>query len=398
MKSAIKKFVTSLGLSTEMTAFLLTNKLSFTVCNVIIEKNGTVSFDAVTDFYKVEKTTLTKDEQPVWDLYHDFNNTKNGANVLMSAIETGNPITDDSYDNQAKLTPSAGALKTMTFVQFWATLAQEQKTKAVEIGKNWLQANHIFKTSFEFFAINGKDVNFNEGEYLLGYDETYGTRLATRVLQSSPGGFVTCVDGEGLFTLGHSFRPELVAKEAVNAKAIAIIDPMFEGLNEESASMKEASIEKAMDIAERRAKASAKAFDSINDAKITTKGLLERYQALFDKNTFTKEESEILTEKLATAKKNIEDGVEAVVKANAEKQKEFDRLMGLKLTSKDAIAKAVGDVNKAKLGKDLTEQVKAKIKEATANLTPAKEEAQATKSKGTRKDAHSTPAPTEGQL
>lgn len=390
MKSEIKKFVTGLGLTPEMTAFLLANKLSFTITNIVKEKNGTVSFDAVTNYWKVEKTTLTKDEQPVWDLYHDFNSNKNGANVLMNAIETKTRITDDSYDNQSKITPSNGALKSMTFVEFWATLTQEQKTEGVAIGKQWLQENHIFKTSFEFFAFNNQDVTFEEGDYLLGYDETYGTRLATRVLQASPNGFITCVDGEGLFSMGHFFRPEKVAKESLNAKVVKIIDNMYDALNEESSQMKSDRIEKAMDIADRRAKASAKAFDSINDAKITTKGLLERYQALYDKNTFTKEESVILLEKLALAKKTIEEGIEAVRVANETKQKEFDRLMALKLTSKDAIAKAVGDANKVKLTKELAEQFKAKVKDATdklkAEATPQTENAptEATP-KGTRK-------------
>lgn len=370
MKSEIKKFVTGLGLSTEMTAFLLANKLSFTITNIVKEKNGTVSFDAVSDYWKVEKTTLTKDEQPVWDLYHDFNSNKNAANVLMNAIETKTRITDESYDSQSKITPSTGALKSMTFVEFWGSLTQEQKTEGVVIGKQWLQENHIFKTSFEFFAINDQDVTFEEGDYLLGYDETYGTRLATRVLQASPNGFITCVDGEGLFSMGHFFRPEKVAKESLNAKVVEIIDNMYDGLNAESSQMKIDRIEKAIDIADRRAKASAKAFDSINDAKITTLGLLERYNTMFDKNInyFTKEERDILSEKLVTAKKTITEGIEAVKKASEEKLKEFDRLMALKLTSKDAIAKAVGDANKVKLTKELAEKFKAKVKDATEKL------------------------------
>ena len=368
MTKDLKKFIVALGLSNEMTAFLLENKLSFTVANIVIEKNKTVTFDAITDFWKVEKTTLTQDEQPIWDLFHDFNSNKNGVNVLMSAIETGNPVDDSSFENQSKLTPKDGALKTMTFVQFWATLDQEQKTKAVAIGQQWLLENHIFMTSFEFFAINNQHRTYKDGDYLLGYDETYGIRLATKVLQASPNGFVTCVDGEGVFTLGHTFRPEEVVKETLNAKVVAIIDPMYDGLNEESAIMKSVAITKAMNIMERREKASAKAFDSIHDAKITTVGLLERYTNLYNKNTFTKEESEILEEKLAIAKKTIEEGVAEVVKVTNEKKAEFDRLMALKLTSKDAIAKAVGDANKAKFNKELQAQFKERVREATDKL------------------------------
>ena len=68
--------------------------------------------------------------------------------------------------------------------------------------------------------------------------------------------------------------------------------------------------------------------------------------------------------------------------------------MALELTSKDAIAKAVGDANKVKLTKELAEQFKAKVKDATEKLkaeaTPETENAttEAPKEatpKGTRK-------------
>ena len=83
MKTQFKKFIVALGLTPELTAFLENNKLSFAICNVVKHKTGAVEFDAVTDYHMVEKTILTKEEQPVWDLFHDFKTVKNGVAVLL---------------------------------------------------------------------------------------------------------------------------------------------------------------------------------------------------------------------------------------------------------------------------------------------------------------------------
>ena len=401
MKAEIKKFVTGLGLTPEQIAFVEKNKMSMAILNVVFGKNKSVNFDMVSNFHIFEKVELTRDEQAVFDLFYDFNSVKNGIAVILHSIETGNSITDETYNQQSKITPAKELPKVITFPQFWATLSQEEKTKAVKIATDWLNENHIGETSFDFFTINDTgDAEIKEGDYLIGYDETNSMKSYTKVLQASPSGFITCVNNGSYFTLNRSFRPRVVAKEVIPAKIAEILDATFEKLSEESVDQMEYRIEKAMDIAERRAKASGKAFDSINDAKITTLGLLERYTNLYNKNTFTKEESEILEEKLATAKKTIEDGIEAVKVANETKQKEFDRLMALKLTSKDAIAKAVGDANKVKLTKELAEKFKAKVKDATdklkAEATPETENAttEATP-KGTRKPkAQTNQAPT----
>lgn len=386
MKSEIKKFVTGLGLTPEQIAFVEKNKMSMAILNVVFGKNKSVKFDMVTNFHIFEEVELSRDEQAVFDLFYDFNSTKNGIAVILHSIETGNSITDDTYNQQSKLTPAKELPKVVTFPQFWATLSQEEKTNAVKIATDWLTENHIGETSFDFFTINGTgDAEIKESDYLTGYDETNSMKTYSRVLQASPNGFVTCVNNGSYFTLNRSFRPKVVAREVIPAKVLEILDATFDKLSEESLDQMEYRIEKAMDIANRVAKASGKAFDSINDAKITTIGLWERYMAIYTKNTFTKEESEILLEKLSIAHKTITDGIEAVKVANETKQKEFDRLMALKLTSKDAIAKAVGDANKVKLTKELAEQFKAKVKDATEKL----------KSEATPKIENATNEPTE---
>lgn len=395
MKAEIKKFVTGLGLTQETISFIEKNKMSMAVLNVEFGKNKSVNFGMVSNFYIVEEVSLSRDEQAVFDLFYDFNSVKNGMAVILHSIETGNPITDETYNQQSKITPAKELPKVVTFPQFWATLSQEEKTKAVKIATEWLNENHIGETSFDFFTINGTgDAEIKDGDYLIGYDETNSMKSYTKVLQASPNGFITCVNNGSYFTLNRSFRPRVVAKEVIPAKIAEILDATFEKLSEESVDQMEYRIEKAMDIADRRAKASGKAFDSINDAKITTLGLLERYTNLYNKNTFTKEESEILEEKLATAKKTIEDGIEAVRVANETRQKEFERLMALKLTSKDAIAKAVGDANKVKLTKELAEKFKAKVKDATDKLKAEATPTEATPTEATPKGTRKPKAPT----
>ena len=89
---------------------------------------------------------------------------KNGVAVLLHAIETGNAITNETYNQQSKITPKAELPKVKSFVQFWATLDQAQKTKAIEVAQAWLKYNHIEETSFDFFFINGtKNLNLKEG-------------------------------------------------------------------------------------------------------------------------------------------------------------------------------------------------------------------------------------------
>lgn len=383
MKNAIKTFVSTLALTPEMTSFLIENKTDFAVCNVQVdEANGLVTFDTVTNFAKVETLTLNRDEQAVWDMYYDFDSNKNSANVVMHAIENKSELTDDSYDNQGKITPIAGAMKGHTFGEFWAILTDEQKTIAISIAKAWLAYNHIDLTSFDFFLINEGN-KFKDGDYVMGYDITHGVRLATRVMQASPQGFVTCVDSEGLFTLGKEYRAEIVAKETLSPRIQKELDSQYEIYNTNAETVRTMHFEKAIDIAERASKQSAKAFESIDKAKITTTGLVERYRAIFTKNEkyFTADEKVILTEKINLAEKAIEANV-AEVRANTEIQnKEFERLMSLKLSSPDAIAKAVGDANKAKLNKALSVQFKAKVLEAN-NLIKAKAEAEAEAGEG----------------
>lgn len=370
MKTQFKKFIVALGLTPELTAFLENNKLSFAICNVVRHKTGAVEFDAVTDYHMVEKTILTKEEQPVWDLFHDFKTIKNGVAVLLHAIETGNAITNETYNQQSKITPKAELPKVKSFVQFWATLDQAQKTKAIEVANGWLKYNHIEETSFDFFFINGtKNLNLKEGDYLMGYDATYGQRMATRVLQASPSGFVTCVDDGGHFTLGNPFKAEVVAREQIPSEVADILDATFNELNTEASEQKTAKLEKALDIADRRAKQSGKIFEQLMETKLSTKGLLDRAKETMSKYSFDEEQAKALNDRFAEAEKAIKDGIEAVTKANEEKTKEFDRLMSLKLTTPDAIAKAVGDLNQAKLGKERTEQVRGKIKEAKEKLS-----------------------------
>ena len=380
MKKDVKAFVLGLGLTPEQVSFIETNKMSMAILNVVFGKNKSVTFDMVTNFHIVENVELSRDEQAVFDLFYDFNSVKNGVAVILHSIENGNAITDATYNQQSKLTPSVELPKVDTFLQFWALLTQEQKTQAVKLATDWLIENHINETSFDFFIINGQNgLTMAEGDYIIGYDETQSMKTYTKVLQASPDGFVTGVNNSTYFTLNRSFRPRVVARELVPMEIADILDATFDKLTEESVDQMDYRIGKAMDIADRKAKASEKAFNSINDAKITTMGLLERYTALYTKNVnyFTQEEKDILSAKLVQSQKAITEGVEAVQKATEAKQKEFDRLMALKLTSADAIAKAVGDANKAKLGKDLLAKFKERVVEAKSALKPAEPKAEA---------------------
>jgi len=344
MQSEVKKFIANLdGLTEEQRKFLTANKMTFAVTNVSVDKKaGTVSFDSVTDFHIVERVTLNKDEQKVWDLFNDFNSPKNAMAVILNCIESNTGVNAESYKNQGKITPSREMPKVKTFSQFWATLNEEEQKKAIGVADGWLKSNHIAETSFEFFFINGTNgVNLQSGDYVLGYDATYGQQLATRVLQASPNGFVTCLDNGGYFTLSGNSKPQVVSKESLPAEIVEVLDKTFDKINEETQEHKDYRLEKAVKSTEKEAEAQAKA-----EAK-------------------AQKEAKKLEEQ---AKKDAEN-----VKLQAE-------LEAMALNTPEAIKEAVEKLNQSKLAKETKETFRTKIKEAREQM-----KAQAVESKKAEK-------------
>ena len=96
MNKEFKQFINALVIDPIVKAFLLINKMIFTIANIQIDKRtGSVSFDAITNYSLVEKVTLTRTERKVWDLFCEFNNAKNATAVILEAIESGGSITSD---------------------------------------------------------------------------------------------------------------------------------------------------------------------------------------------------------------------------------------------------------------------------------------------------------------
>lgn len=323
--SELKKFIKGIeGLTADVIAFLLTNKMAFAVTNV--EKNnktGVVTLQTVTNFHIVENFSMTKDEQKVWDLFNDFTSAKNATAVILDCIESNTFVTSESYKNQGKITPKQELPKINTFCKFWELLDEGSKAQAVTIAERWLADNHINETSFDFFFVNGTNgVTLKAGDYVTGYDSHYGQTYYTRVFQASEKGFVTCLDNGGYFSLSGSSKPSVVSRESVPAEISKILDEVFVKLNDEVEEQKEYRLNKAMKFNE----------------KIT---LEEVKKAEKEEKAKAKEEAKAL--------------------ADAEKLKVFEELNTMEINSIDDIKSAVEKMNSAKLAKEQTEIVRTRF-------------------------------------
>ena len=359
MTTEHKNFVQALPATPAQKAFILINKLGFAIFNIVFGKNGIVTFDTLSQFNVVESLSLDKPAQMVFDLFHDFNSTKNAIAVILHTIENNGTISDESYKNQSKITPAVEDYpKNATFAQFWAFLTDDQKAEAVRIAKAWLVSEHIAETSFEFFLTNGTNgVTLEDGQYVMGYDAMTGKKAMTRIFQASPGGLVTAIDNGGHFTLPKSFRAEVVSREQMPKEVTEILDEKYDALTEQADEQKTYRLDNAIKAADKAAEIAAKA--------------------------------EAKAEKTKAAE-------ELKKSTDAKKKAEFDRLMALKLTSDDAIAKAAGDLNNAKLAKEQVEKVRAKIKDAkTALKAKADAAKEAAKGKETATATPTAPKATE---
>lgn len=219
-----KKFITGLGLSTEITNFLLKGNLTdFSIFNIEKKDAGIVSFMTVTDFHKVEALELTPIEQGIWELFMQFNNAKNATACLLKALEDKKPITDETFNLQTKITPKEykpehKAVK--SYSEFIALMTPEQKTALEQIARDYAIFAGFETTNFDFQFVNGENgLELEAGQHVRFFDPIYGQKVYSKVFQASPKGLVTLLEEGGTFTLSAETAKsiEILADEATPA-------------------------------------------------------------------------------------------------------------------------------------------------------------------------------------
>lgn len=337
--------------------FLKANLLYSCTLNVVTDsKKKMVEFDAITKYINLEHVQLSYADVPLWDLFGDFNSTKNAIACLLYCIEEKSGITPEVMKQQSKLTPKKEMPKAAGYSEFIATLTPEEKTYLLKIAGEWLNAYCAGDTSLDAFFINGTNgLTLKEGDLIMGYDAVYSQAVATRVFQANPNGFVQCVDNGGTFTLSKAINPRVVKAEEIGvelAEELAAIDAQQRMLLGEDRDKVVSQVEKRKEAAEKLAQA-------------------EKTRA----------------EKVAKDK-------EAAEKANKAKEAEFNKLNELILDTPEKIEAAVSKLNAAKLPKEAHTAIHNKLKAAKSALTTknvTKVPGKATKSKADQ------PAPAKAQ-
>lgn len=328
MLTETKKFIAqsakAQNLTPEMTAFLMQNKIIISIANIKKTKKG-ISFTEIRNFHECKEIELTKAQLPCYDLFNDFDGkTKNAINTILNAIEEDRDLNHTDIKNQGAITAKGyEALKKIKYYNdFYEALTPEQQKTFERIAQNYLNFFHNGLSTFDFFAIQGENNQLETGDYATGYDTMTSNRFFTRILQATPGGYITGVDNGGYFSLSTFSKPEKIAKEAIPEDILQEIDETYEKFDSD------VEIHKNDIIAKEIKKAA-------------------RLQAEADKEAARLEK----LEKEAKAQA-----------AKAEKAKPiFNKLNKMKLDSKEAITKIVKEINESDLAKDQISTLKEKI-------------------------------------
>lgn len=367
-----KKFIATLGQNAEISKFLQSdNLMEYAVINVNLKEDGSAEFQTVENFYKVEKHDLDQGGQFVLELFAMFRNSKNAIASLLKHIETGKPITEATFKDQAKLTPkefSDTQKKMRSFSEFWASLTPEQQTEVKILAINHFTSIGLDETGFQFFFLNGSNGQTLEaGQYVRLKDTIFGYSFITRVLQASPGGYVSLIDGNDLLTLSReSARTmQVIQPEKVPAEHKAELDKSYE-------KAKLAGEESRIDQLQKGAEMAQKAADA--------QKLADEKQA---KAELAKKKSEAEKSKLESLTLNSMDEVKKFVEtlnkksANlipAHKQELAEKVKAAKIAIKAKPAEATEATEPAPAGKEATSK-KRRAPKAKATTEPATEPA-----------------------
>lgn len=300
-----KKFISGLGQTKEITAFLNANLVDYAIINLTRNADNTITFTSILDFHIVETHTLDTAGQRAFELFGQFRNSKNAIACLLKAIETKKPITDDTFKNQSKITPAKyetaeKALK--TFGTFYAYLTDAQKAELSKISENWMKEAGFKDLMTDFYFINGENgLNLKEKQIIKIYDPVYGQHIYSMVFIASPNGIVTCIDDEAVFSLSAESAKtiELVDSKKAPAEVSEFFLEKFNQYTEECEERKTDKLEKAIKLDDQRKKALKIANERAEKAEVSKK-------ALEAKNVISAKELKAFEKMKMTTKEEIE--------------------------------------------------------------------------------------------
>lgn len=331
-----KKFIAGLFTDKKIANFIENdNLMDFAILSIQPENEaGKINFQTLTNFWKLENHSLNRDEQFLFEIFGMFRNPKNAIASLLKHLETGKPITEKTFSDQAKLTPknfTDEQKKIRLFSTFFASLTEADRGKLATIAREHFYANGIDQTGFEFFFINGTNgTELKPGQFVRLKDTIGGFPILTVVYQASPEGYVSLLDTGGLLTLSYeaSKLMQIVDEKDVPKEAKADLMKVYNTQKETDETDKITKLEIGAKLyqksLEEKAKAEKKEADEAKKLADSTKE-----KATFEKMSLSSmDEVKDFVKKLNTAKlipahkKELSDKVAKVKETLSKKQSE----------------------------------------------------------------------------
>ena len=230
-----KKFIKGIFTDSKIANFVENdNLMDFAILNVNIDKKtGIANFDSLTNFWKLESHKLDNGGQFAFELFGMFRNPKNAIASLLKHLETKKPITEQTFKDQAKLTPkkfTEEQQKMRLFSTFWASLDAEQQKILGDLATEHFKSIGLDETGFQFFFLNGSNgITLKKGDFVRLKDSLFGYAMIGKVLQASPNGYVSLVDTADIMTLSNeaSKTMQILKEEDVPKETKKIIDEVW---------------------------------------------------------------------------------------------------------------------------------------------------------------------------